>query len=289
MFVSLSQNRSVGAAPSGPSPATSSSSPNSGWSISIVDAVARSRELRASRPSSSHDQVLRNQAVGSTWSVSVSGPALVTRTVMSRSVGVGLGVVDLDDPVPVVVERAGVEQLVLGLVLAPTAVLRDQVVVGERPLRIVVAPPVERVARQRVDVPPVLLGVLAVVALVAGQAEDPLLEDRVAAVPEREREAEPLLDVGEAGQAVLAPAVGPRAGVVVREVVPRLAVGAVVLADRAPLPLAQVRAPQVPVAGLQQAVLELAERLDPLALLAHRSDHGTVVTRRPRTVTIREG
>ena len=50
---------------------------------------------------------------------------------------------------------------------------------------------------------------------------------------------------------------------VVGEVGPRLAVGAVVLADRAPLALAQVRTPQVPVAGLAQPVLELAEARRP--------------------------
>ena len=40
---------------------------------------------------------------------------------------VGLGVVDLDDPVAVVVEDAGVEQLVLRVELAAPAVLVDQV------------------------------------------------------------------------------------------------------------------------------------------------------------------
>ena len=136
-------------------------------------------------------------------------------------VRVGLGVVDLDDPVAVVVEGARVEQLVLGVVLAAAAVLGDEVAVGELALRVVVAPAVPGVARQRVEVPPVLLRVLAVVALAAGEAEDALLQDRVAAVPEREREAEPLLDVREPGQPVLAPAVGARAGLVVGEVVPR--------------------------------------------------------------------
>ena len=38
----------------------------------------------------SHDQVLRNQAVGSTCSVAVSGPALVTCTAISRSSALAL-------------------------------------------------------------------------------------------------------------------------------------------------------------------------------------------------------
>ena len=95
----------------------------------------------------------------------------------------------------------------------------------------------------RVEVEVVLLDVLAVVALVAGQAEQALLEDRVAPVPQREREADPLVAVADAGEAVLVPAIGARSRVIVREVVPRGAVGAVVLADGAPGALAEVRAP----------------------------------------------
>ena len=115
-----------------------------------------------------------------------------------------------------------------------------------------------------VEIEVVLLDVLAVIALAVGQAEQPLLEDRVAAVPQREREAQPLLVVADAGEAVLAPAVGARARLVVGEVVPGVAVVAVVLADGAPLPLAQVRSPLPPrreaVARQLQAVPLFAAR-----------------------------
>jgi len=52
-----------------------------------------------------------------------------------------------------------------------------------------------------VEVEVVLLDVLAVVALVAGDAEQALLEDGVAAVPEGQREAEPLVNCPRCGQA----------------------------------------------------------------------------------------
>ena len=182
--------------------------------------------------------------------------------------GIALRVVRLDDPVAIVVEDARVQQLELGIELRAGGVLVDESRVGELRLRIVVAPPVPRMARRRVEVPPVLLGVLAVVALVAREAEDPLLQDRVAAVPEREAEAEALLDVAEPGEPVLSPSVCARAGIVVREVLPRRPVRAVVLAHGAPLPFAHVRAPEVPVARLAQPVLELPESLDPRALRA---------------------
>ena len=99
----------------------------------------------------------------------------------------------------------------------------------------------------RVQVPPVLLGVLAVVAAVAAEAEHPLLEDRVLAVPQRQREAERLPVVADARHAVLVPPVGSGPRVVVREVVPGRAVLAVVLPYRPPRPLGQIGTPCAPV------------------------------------------
>src|SRR5215831_21170199 len=122
-----------------------------------------------------------------------------------------------------------------------------------------VAPAVPGMAGNGVEIPPVFLHVLAVISLRAGQPERALLKDRVTAIPQRQPEAQPLLDVAEPGQAVLTPAVGAGARVVVWQVAPGFAVRAVVLADRAPLALAEVGPPQVPVAGLAEAVLEPPE------------------------------
>jgi hypothetical protein len=46
-----------------------------------------------------------------------------------------------------------------------------------------------------------------VVAFRAGQAEGALFQDRVAAVPQGQPEAQPLLDIAEPGQSVVAPPV----------------------------------------------------------------------------------
>ena len=89
------------------------------------------------------------------------------------------------------------------------------------------------------------------VALRPGQPERTLLQDRVLTVPQGQAQAEPLFHVTKSGQPVLAPAIGPGPGLVVRQVIPRLAVGAVILADRAPLPLTDVGAPPVPLPGLK--------------------------------------
>ena len=155
----------------------------------------------------------------------------------------GLRVMNLDDPVPVVVEDPRVHEFVLGLGAATRPVHGYKVVIRKGLLRVVIPPPVPGMAWHRVQVPPVLLHVLAVVALLTGQAERPLLEDRVVSVPQGQRQAQPLFDVAEPGQPVLAPPVDAGPGVVVGQVVPGLAVRAVVLPDRAPLPLADVRPP----------------------------------------------
>src|SRR5438105_14561798 len=100
--------------------------------------------------------------------------------------------------------------------------------------------------RGRVEVPPVLLGVLAVVALVAGQPEDALLEDRVLTVPQGEGDAEELAVVADAGQPILVPAEGARSRVVVGGEFPGAAAVAIVLAHRARGTFAQVRTPSPP-------------------------------------------
>src|SRR5919201_6684457 len=125
--------------------------------------------------------------------------------------------------------------------------------------------------RRGVEVEPIFLGVLAVVALDAGEAEYPLLQDRVGAIPEREREAQRLAVVANPAQAVLVPPVRPRPCVVVRKEAPGVAVRAVILADGSPSPFAQIGTPLPPgrpaARNLQQAVpLGVHPRLRPAAI-----------------------
>src|SRR6185437_1534860 len=76
VLVSFSQKRISGDRPSGPEPTIHSRVPASGCStVTVAWSFANRRGLGEF---SSHDQVLRNQAVGSTSMVAWSGPALVT-------------------------------------------------------------------------------------------------------------------------------------------------------------------------------------------------------------------
>ena len=148
-----------------------------------------------------------------------------------------LGVLHHDIEVAVVVEYTGIDQLVLEGVSPAAGVGLHQVVIWKRSLRVAVQEAQVGVGRRRVEVVVVLLGILAVVALAVGQTEYALLENGIVAVPQRDGEAQPQVIVRYAGQAVLSPVVGTRPSLIVREVTPRIAVGAVVLAHRAPLSL----------------------------------------------------
>ena len=52
--------------------------------------------------------------------------------------------------------------------------------------------------------------------------------------------------VADARETILAPVIGAGSGLIMSEVVPGVSIVAVVLADRTPLPLAQIRAPLSP-------------------------------------------
>src|SRR6478609_302349 len=201
-------------------------------------------------------QVLRNHRVGSTVMVASSGPWL--RTVIRASTSVGdafayaTSTAQYRSPSKTPVSNRFQFRFV------PAAVMLDQPPIRVGGLRVVVPPPQPCLAGQRVEVPPVLLDVLAVVALRTGQPEHPLLQDRVDPVPQGQAQAQLMVDVRQSGHAVLVPPVRPGPGMIMRERLPRVAVAAVVLPDRAPRPFRQIRSPLVPRVRGEQIILGAA-------------------------------
>ena len=84
------------------------------------------------------------------------------------------------------------------------------------------------------------------ISLTVGEPEQALFQDRVPLVPHRQRKTQSLLVIAEAPEPILTPPVGTGTRLVMGEIVPGVAVVAVVLPDRAPLPLAEVGAPLLP-------------------------------------------
>src|SRR5260370_29272607 len=87
-LVSFSQNRAAGDTPSGPGAASSSIGPQIG--CSSVTRPAPAPTICGRSAPGVQDQVLRNQAVGSTCSSASSGPGFVTSIVIRMSSGPAL-------------------------------------------------------------------------------------------------------------------------------------------------------------------------------------------------------
>src|SRR5262249_19093449 len=126
-------------------------------------------------------------------------------------------------------------------------VFLDKACVRKLPLRILVEILHVGMRGCRVEIKVILFDVFAVIALVAGQTKKAFLEERIATVPKSHCKTNLLVPVADPRYAIRAPAVGARASVVMREIIPGVAVCTIILANRSPLPLAEVGAPALPV------------------------------------------
>ena len=118
------------------------------------------------------------------------------------------GILHKNVEIPVAIEYACVEEFILHVATVAPLVCPDQIRVGKCRLRVLVEVLHVGMSRRAVEVEVVLLHILSVVALAVAQSEEPLLENRVLAVPHGQREAQVLFVIGNAGNAVLPPAVG---------------------------------------------------------------------------------
>ena len=91
----------------------------------------------------------------------------------------GLGILDDHIEVAVFVEDAGIEQLEFGISFRTASIFFHQLPIRKRALRIFVKILHVGVRRRAVQVEVIFLHILAVIAFVAGQAEEAFLEDRI--------------------------------------------------------------------------------------------------------------
>src|SRR5262249_46598131 len=85
------------------------------------------------------------------------------------------------------------------------------------------------------------------IALDVGEPEQPFLQNRIAAVPQRDRKTQAAFAVGPAEETVFTPAVCAAACMVVGKVLPCLSIGRVIFADGSPLSLGEIWTPALPV------------------------------------------
>ena len=112
-------------------------------------------------------------------------PAIRDGDANQNVVGVRLRIFEENVEVAVLVEYAGIDQLEFRIAAGTTPIHVEQLGVGERALRIFVQRFHVGVRGRGVQVVIQLLHVFTVIALVVGQSEQSLFEDRIVAVPER--------------------------------------------------------------------------------------------------------
>ena len=100
--------------------------------------------------------------------------------------------------------------------------------------------------RHRIEIEVALLHILAVIRFGWNESEVAFFQNRIALIPERHREAEDLIAIAKSADAVFAPAIRLRSREIMRQVIPRVALRAVVLAHRSPRAVRQIRTPLAP-------------------------------------------
>ena len=158
-----------------------------------------------------------------------------------------LRIFDKDIEVAPVLEDPAIFQLKLRQLAPAPRIFRHQPRVGKLRLRIFVERAHVGVRRRGVEIPVPFLHILAVIALRIGQSEEAFFQKRIAPIPQREPKTHPALAVADPEQPILAPPIRPAPRVFVRQVIPRIAIGGVILPHRAPLALCKIRSPALPV------------------------------------------
>ena len=136
-----------------------------------------------------------------------------------------LGVFGRYIEIALVGEGIRIEQLELGVQATTSPVFLEERFVGISALRVFVECSEIRRRRRAIEIVVALLDVFTVVPFRSGQSEQPLLQDRIDAIPEGERKAESTFTVTDAQQSVLAPAIGSTPCVIMREEAPAVAIG----------------------------------------------------------------
>ena len=176
--------------------------------------------------------------------------SVVSRDPDGNILGIGLGILDVNVEVTVVIENARVDEFVFRSLPLTTLIFSDQIRIGKGPLRILVEQVHVGVAWRVVNVEVVVFQIFAVVAFERVHTKEAFLQMAVDTIPECGRKTEKLIAITDASNAVLAPAIGFCASHVVREKGPRIPVGGVVFPDGAPAPVGEIGPPPAPSAEI---------------------------------------
>ena len=120
----------------------------------------------------------------------------------------GFGIFDKHVEVPVVVKCSGVHQLIFPFVFAALPVFFDQLRIGKGLLGIFIQKLHVGMRGRGVKVKVIFFDVFPMITFVAGQSKQALFQNRIFPVPESQREANVLVTVADAADAIFSPPIG---------------------------------------------------------------------------------
>jgi hypothetical protein len=157
-----------------------------------------------------------------------------------------LGVFDKHVEIAVLFEDACVQQFELEASATTIPVLRNQALVGEPCLGVLIEVFHVGMSWGIVEVEVVFLHILAMISFARRKAKGALFQNRILAIPDSQAEDKQLISVAYCCQAIFTPAVSLAAGRVVGKKIPSRSVGTVVFSNGAPGTLADVGPPAAP-------------------------------------------
>ncbi len=122
--------------------------------------------------------------------------------------GAGLGVINNDIEIAIIIKNACFNQLVFRFIAAPAAVFFHQMLIREFLLGVFVEPAHEAMGGGIQQMKKVILDVLPMIPLTIAQSEGSLLQDRILAIPQCDAKAKETALITDAQQTIFAPAIG---------------------------------------------------------------------------------
>src|SRR5438132_7169993 len=148
-------------------------------------------------------------------------------------------ILDKEVEIAILAKNTGIDQFKLRLLVASATVLLNKLRIREFLLRIFIESFQIRMCWRRVEVVVNLFHVFAMVPLTIRETEQSFFQNWILPIPERRRQADALVIITEAADAVFPPAISATAGMIMRKIVPRRSIGTVILTHGSPLALTQ--------------------------------------------------
>src|SRR5690606_135226 len=158
-----------------------------------------------------------------------------------------LGVFDIYIKVVVIVKPSRIQNFVFVFFYGSLPVNFEQIVVRIWSMSVLIQVLHIRMSRSIIEVVIQLFNILPMVSLGSRQSKQPFLENGIIPIPHSECKAYSTFFIRYSGNPVFSPSVNSTSGVIMRKIIPRTTVRAIIFPNRTPLSLTEIGTPFQPV------------------------------------------